>query len=90
MSIKETKDGASIRVFVKPNQPKFKIELQDDKIVVYSTKEPEKGKVNSEIVKEFSKRLHTQVVLTSGAASRQKQLLAEGLTKIQVEQFLNL
>ena len=52
MSINETKDGVIITIFVKPNAPKFSIELDDDEIVVHSTEEPEKGKVNKQIIKE--------------------------------------
>ena len=88
MSIKETKNGVIITVFVKPNAPKFRIELEGDEIVVHCTEEPVKGKVNKEIIKEFSKLFHAKVELASGATSRQKQLVVKGLTKSQVEQFL--
>ncbi len=88
MSIKETKDGATITIFVKPNSPKFKIELDGDEIVVHATEEPEKCKVNKEILKEFSRLLHTKVELASGATSRQKQLFVAGVTKSQIEQVL--
>jgi hypothetical protein len=55
---------------------------------VHSTEEPSKGKVNKEIIKEFSKLFHAKVELASGATSRQKQLVVKGLTKSHVEQFL--
>ena len=58
MSITETKDGVILTIFVKPNSPKFKIELDGDEIVVYSTEEPVKGKVNKEIIKELTKLFH--------------------------------
>ena len=70
MSIKETKDGAILTIFVKPNSPKFKIELDGDEIVVYATEEPEKGKVNKEILKELTKLFHAKVELVSGATSK--------------------
>ncbi len=89
MSIKETKDGTIITIFVKPSSPKFSIELDSNEIVVHAKEEPEKGKVNKEILKEFSKLLHAKVELASGATSRQKQLFVQGLTKSQVEQFLS-
>jgi uncharacterized protein (TIGR00251 family) len=89
MSINETKDGVIITIFVKPNSPKFSIELDDDEIVVHSTEEPEKGKVNKQIIKEFSKLLHAKVELASGATSRQKQLFVQGITKTQTEQLLH-
>lgn len=85
MKIIETKDGTVIEVFVKPNQPKFDIKIDGDEIVVFSTQEPVKGKVNKEIIKELTKRFHTKVELVSGSTSRQKQLLIKGLKKSEVE-----
>ncbi len=90
MSISETKDGVIITIFVKPNAPWFKIELDDEEIIVYSTEEPVKGKVNKEIIKEFSKLLRARVELASGVTSRQKQLFVKGITKTQAEKFLQL
>jgi uncharacterized protein (TIGR00251 family) len=89
MSIIETKDGTIITIFVKPNSPKFIVQLDGDEIVVHSTEEPVKGKVNKEILKEFSKLLHTKIELASGATSKQKKLLVQGLTKNKVEQLLH-
>jgi hypothetical protein len=88
MSIKETKDGATIKIYVKPNSPKFKIELDEKEFVVHATEAPEKGKVNKEIIKEFSRLLHAKVNLASGATSRQKQLFVQGITKSQAEELL--
>jgi len=90
MSINETKNGVIITVFVKPNAPKFRIELEGDEIVVHCTDEPVKGKVNKEIIKEFSKLLHAKVELASGSTSRQKQLFVQGIGKSQAEQLLRL
>jgi uncharacterized protein (TIGR00251 family) len=90
MSITQTKDGTIITIFVKPNAPKFKVELEGNEIIVHSTEEPVKGKVNKEILKEFSNLLHAKVELVSGAASRQKQLFVQGITKNHAEQLLQL
>jgi uncharacterized protein len=90
MTIKETKNGVSITIFVKPNSPKFKIEFNIPEIVVYSTEEPVKGKVNKEIIKEFTKLLHTKVELTSGFTSKEKQLFVKGMGAQQVEQLLKI
>ena len=90
MSIKETKDGVSITIFVKPNYQKFKIEFDGPEIVVFSTKEPVKGKVNKEIINEFTKILHAKVELTSGFTSKEKQLLIKGMQKQQIEQLLKI
>ena len=89
MSIKETRDGVFLSIFVKPNSPKFKIEQDGEEIVVYATEVPEKGKVNKEIIKELSKRFRAKVELVSGATSKQKRLLVAGLRIDEVEQRLN-
>jgi len=88
MKVTETKDGTIIEVFVKPNQPKFDIQIDGDEVVVFSTEEPVKGKVNKEIIKELSKRFHAKVELVSGFASRQKQLLVRGVGKNEAESLL--
>jgi uncharacterized protein (TIGR00251 family) len=90
MNISETKDGVTIKVFVKPNSPKFRIELDGEEIVVHCTEEPVKGKVNKEIIKEFSKLLHVKVELASGFTSKEKQLSVKGMGKQQAEQLLKL
>ncbi|MDR2707643.1 MAG: DUF167 domain-containing protein [Nitrososphaerota archaeon] len=87
MSIKETADGVLITIFVKPNSSKFSIELDGEDIVVYATEEPEKGKVNKEILKELTKLFHTKIELVTGATSRQKQL-AIGVNRETLEQVL--
>ena len=89
MKLTETKDGVLIEVYVKPNQPKFKIKVERDDIVVFSTEEPVKGKVNKELINEFSKLFHAQVDLVSGSISRQKQLLIRNMKSEQAEQLLN-
>ena len=90
MSITQTKDGVIITIFVKPNASKFKIELDGHEIVVHCTEEPVKGKVNKEIIKEFSKLLHAKVELASGTTSRRKQLFVKGMAKSQAEQLLQV
>jgi uncharacterized protein (TIGR00251 family) len=90
MSIKETKDGVSLTIFVKPNAPKFKIEFDGSEIVVFSTQEPIKGKVNKEIIKEFTKLLHTKVELTSGFTSKEKHFVIKGIEKQQIEHLLKI
>jgi uncharacterized protein (TIGR00251 family) len=89
MKLIETKDGTIIEVFVKPNQPKFGVKIDGDEIVVFSTEEPVKGKVNKEIIKELSRLFHAEVELISGATSKQKQLLVKGVEKSEIERLLH-
>ncbi len=89
-AIKECQNGLLLSIFVKPNSPKFKIELDGDEVVVYATEEPERGKVNREIIKELSRLLHANVEIVSGATSKQKQLLISGTSKAQATATLGL
>jgi uncharacterized protein (TIGR00251 family) len=88
MNIKDTKDGAVIKVFVKPKSAKFEVTLEGDEVVVRCTEEPVKNKVNKELLKALSKFFHTNVELISGATSRQKRLLLQGVEKGEVERLL--
>jgi uncharacterized protein (TIGR00251 family) len=88
MKVSETKEGAIIEVFVRPNSPKFEVAIDDGEIVVFCTEEPVKGKVNKELVKEFSKRFHAKAEIISGLTSKQKRLLITGVRKSEAEQFL--
>jgi uncharacterized protein (TIGR00251 family) len=88
MRVTETKEGCVLEVTVKPRSRNFKVTVKGEDIVVSCTEEPVKGKVNKEIVKEFSKMFHRQVELVSGFASREKRLLVKNAKKIEVEEFL--
>jgi uncharacterized protein len=88
MSIKETKDGVLLSIFVKPNSSRFKVELDGEEIVVHATEEPEKGKVNKEILKELTRLFHAKVEIVSGVTSREKQLFVADLTKAQLQDLL--
>ena len=88
MNLKETKDGAVIEVFVKPSSHRFEITVDDGEIVVFATEQPVKGKVNKELVKEFSKLFHAKVEIVSGLTSKQKIMLIVGVGKSEVEQLL--
>jgi uncharacterized protein (TIGR00251 family) len=89
MNLKETKNGIIIKVFVKPNQPKFKVELEGDDIIVSCTGEPVKGKVNKELIKELSKFFHAEIEMVSGFTSKQKRLLIKNMTKSDAEKLFH-
>lgn len=89
MKISETKDGIVLEVNVKPNSKEFKIVADDEEIVVFCVEKPVKGKVNKELIKEFSKLFHNRVELVSGFTSRQKRLLIRGFRKNEAENILS-
>ena len=88
MRINEVKDGVILDVNVKPNSREFKIVVEGDEIVVFCVEAPVKGKVNKELVKEFSRLFHSKVELVSGFTSKQKKLLIRGFRKSEAERIL--
>ena len=77
----ESKDGLIVDVFVKPNCGQFSLKIEGDELIVCSTEEPLKGKVNKEIVKELTRFFGHRVQIVSGLTSRQKRVLIENYTK---------
>ena len=88
MKLVEAKEGIIISVFVKPKQTKFSIAIDGDDILICSTEEPVKGKVNKEILKVLSKLFKSEVEIISGSTSRQKQILIKNVEKNEVECLL--
>jgi uncharacterized protein (TIGR00251 family) len=88
MKTVETNDGVIIDVFVKPKSDKFAVKLEEEQIVVFSTEEPVKGKVNKELIKELTRFFGGRVEIVSGLTSRQKRLLIRSVGKSQVENLL--
>jgi hypothetical protein len=88
MRINEVKDGVILEVNVKPNSKEFKIVVEGEEIVVFCVEAPVKGKVNKELLKEFSRLFHNKVELVSGFTSRQKKLLIRSFGKSEAEHIL--
>ena len=89
MKLTETKNGTVIEIFVKPNQPKFNVKIDGDEIIIFCTKEPVKGKINQEVIKELSKFFHAEIEMVSGLTSKQKRLLIKNMSKSNVESLLH-
>jgi len=88
MKINEVKDGVILEVNVKPNSKEFKIVVEGEEIVVFCVEAPVKGKVNKELIKEFSRLFNNKVELVSGFTSKQKKLLIRGFGKSEAERIL--
>ncbi|MEM3459315.1 MAG: DUF167 family protein [Candidatus Bathyarchaeia archaeon] len=89
MKISEVKDGSILEVYVKPSSKEFKVTVEEDEVVVFCKEEPFKGKVNRELVKEFSRLFGGRVELVSGFASKNKRLLVHGIGKSEIERILS-
>jgi hypothetical protein len=88
LKISETKSGTIIEVFVKPRSARFETVIENGEILVFSAEDPVKGRVNKELVKEFSRLFHSKIEVISGFTSKQKRLLIKGVGKSEVERIL--
>jgi uncharacterized protein (TIGR00251 family) len=87
MKLQETAQGVVVDVYVKPKSKKFRLELDENTLIVSCREAPVKGKVNKELLKQLSRLFNRQVELVSGFTSRQKRVLvsdigAEGVNRI--------
>jgi uncharacterized protein len=88
MKLQETEDGVILDVHVKPSSKEFRLELDEDELVVSCREAPVKGKVNKELLKQFSRLFGHKVELVSGFTSRQKRLLVSDIKAEEVNRIL--
>ena len=88
MKLQKTKQGVILEIHVKPRSKEFKIVVEGDEIMVFCKEEPVKGKVNKELIKQFSRLFHKNVKLVSGFTSKQKKVLIKDAEKSEVEHVL--
>lgn len=88
MNIVNTKDGIVVEVYVKPKATDFRIMIEDDIVVVFCKEKPTQGKVNKELLKEFSRLFQKKVELVSGFSSKQKKLLIKDVQEAEVKRVL--
>jgi len=89
MKLLKTDQGIVLNVYVKPDSREFKIEIEDDELVVHCKESPVKGKVNRELIKELSKVFKTKVEITSGFTSKQKRVLITNINLEKVDEILS-
>ncbi len=88
MKLQKTAQGVVLDVYVKTNSKKFRLELDEDSLVVSCHEAPVKGKVNKELLKKFSRLFNRQVELVSGFTSKQKRFLIRDIETEEVNQIL--
>lgn len=88
MSLLKTNEGLVLKIIVKPNSPKFGVILHNDELIVCCIEKPVHGKVNKEILQQFSKLFHAKTSIVSGLTSKHKRLMVKGIEKAQAEKIL--
>jgi uncharacterized protein (TIGR00251 family) len=89
MNLRETAQGTLIDIHVKPQSKQFKIEVEEDELLVFCRESPVKGRVNRELTKELSRIFKRKVLILSGFRSRQKRLLIENARTQEVSKILS-
>jgi len=89
MKLRETDRGTLIEIRVKPQSKQFKIQVEEDELLVFCREAPVKGRVNRELTKELSRLFKRRVQILSGFRSRQKKLLIENATTQEVNGILS-
>jgi uncharacterized protein (TIGR00251 family) len=89
MELLKTDRGVVLNVYVKPDSREFKIEIEDEGLVVHCRESPVKGKVNRELTKELSKIFKRKVDITSGFTSKQKKVMIKDSSLKEVKHVLS-
>jgi len=89
MKMLKTDRGVVLDLYVKPDSREFKIEVEDDELVVYCRESPVKGKVDRELIKELSRVFKRKVELISGFTSRQKKILIRDISLEEANRILS-
>jgi uncharacterized protein (TIGR00251 family) len=88
MEIQEIAQGVVLNLYVKPKSKKFRVEIEEDTLIVSCREAPVKGKVNREVLKHLSRLFNRKVELISGFASRQKRFLISDVGAEEVKRIL--
>jgi uncharacterized protein (TIGR00251 family) len=88
MKLQETAQGVVLDVYVKLKSKLFQLKIEGDELVVSCREAPVKGKVNRELLKQFSRLFNRQVELVSGFTSRQKRFLISDIGAEEVNRIL--
>ena len=74
---------------IKPNSKEFRLTIQYDELVVFCSEAPIRGKVNSELLKQFSRLFGRKVELVSGFTSKEKKILVRSIETDEANRILN-
>lgn len=86
--VKTLENGVIIKVKVKPNSPKFKIEKRDSRIIIYCKSPPENNEANREIVKELEKLIGRKVKIARGLTSNKKSIIVHNITEKEFKKLI--
>jgi uncharacterized protein (TIGR00251 family) len=69
MKIKETNEGVTLEVLVKPRSKSCRVEVTNNDVLFFCKKPPYKRKANKELIKVFSNLFGLEVKIIAGLIS---------------------
>ena len=78
--LRKVSNGVVILVSVKPNSKQFQLKIDGDELTVLCRESPVKGRVNKELIKEFSRIFKRRVEIVAGLTSKRKKILIENIS----------
>jgi uncharacterized protein (TIGR00251 family) len=88
LKLQRTTEGIILGVNVKPCSKEFRMELDENELIVSCPEAPMKGKINKKLLKLFSRLFSRNVELVSGFTSRQKKFLIPDIEAQEVNKIL--
>ncbi|NWG10590.1 YggU family protein [Candidatus Bathyarchaeota archaeon] len=89
MKLLKTDQGVVLNVYVKPDSREFRIEVENEELVVHCRESPVKGKVNKELVKALSKLFKRRIEIVAGFTSKQKKILIPNISVEESNKILS-
>lgn len=89
MKMTQTTEGILIKAIVKPRSNNFKIEQEENNLLIYCRNPPEKGKTNKELMKELPKLFGHEVFIVSGLTRKEKIILVKGAKSEELKLLLS-
>ncbi len=88
--VEESRNGVRIRVYVKPEQPRTMLVLEEDELVFYTEEPPVQGRANASLIRFLSRVFNVSpgmVRIVRGQRDRLKIVEVEG---VDVERAVEL
>jgi len=85
----KTSEGTILDLYVKPQSKEFRIQIEQNELLVHCRETPVKGRVNRELIKELTRLFKKRVDILSGFTSRQKRILIRDANPQEINEILH-
>lgn len=86
--VKSLQNGIMVTIKVRPNSPEFKIEKEENRIIINCQSPPENNEANREIIKELKKLTGKKIKIIRGLTSKKKSIIIHNITEKEFEELV--